>query len=74
MCTEFGKGHRKRKPLARGQIQSLELSDISVSLQVVGPSDTEYNDVTLISCRLLPGAEQHPRHVHPRKGWPLYRQ
>lgn len=68
MCIEFGKGHRKRKALVRGQIQSLELSDVSVSLQVVGPSEAECNDVTLISCRLLPGAEQRPRLVHLCKG------
>lgn len=60
MCGEFGKGHRKRKALARGQIQSLELTDVSVSLQVVGPSETECNDVTLISCRLLPGQSSAP--------------
>lgn len=67
MCIEFGKGHRKRKALVRGQIQSLELSDESVSLQVVGLSEAECNDVTLI-CRLLPRAEQRPRVVHLCKG------
>ena len=37
MCIEFGKGHRKRKVLARGQIQSLELSDILLIYQSLPP-------------------------------------
>lgn len=44
-----------------------------ISLQVlVWLSKADYNDVTLIPSRSLLMYSSTPKHVHPRKDWPLY--